>query len=221
MIKALAVIAAIYVVATIAQTPSPCCTPDQWEAYDFAWDPERDFRAGLNISYDATNQQIAVGLSESHGPERQRTYDIISLWSKKLTYIVDYHSKQCYTTELTEPFVKQCIPDDAKFVNAATIGGTLNVDIFAFQDNQTFVFSTVTSGTCIPVSTTTIRADNGRGEPDVATQNIWDVTAGIKNTSVFVPPANCAQATPLGVELSLGSLLSGSVSGVFELFNKF
>jgi len=225
MIKAILAITLLSVVSTFAQTPSACCSPDQWQAYDFDWDPERDFRAGLNISYDATNQQIAVGLSEAHGPERSRTYDIISIWSTKKSYIYDYHKKECFTTEITEEFPKQCVPTNAKFLNSATIGITLNVNVFGFQQNDTYIFSTVTADTCVPVTTTTIRSDNGRGEPDVSTQNIWDVTPGIANTSVFDIPSSCAQATPINFMNNLHTMANifGEVrpSLIHALFAKF
>lgn len=32
------------------QAPA-CCSPDQWEGYEFSWDPRHHFRAGMNISY--------------------------------------------------------------------------------------------------------------------------------------------------------------------------
>eukprot|EP01111_Echinosteliopsis_oligospora_P017292 TRINITY_DN743_c0_g1_i1.p1 TRINITY_DN743_c0_g1~~TRINITY_DN743_c0_g1_i1.p1 ORF type:complete len:237 (-),score=36.72 TRINITY_DN743_c0_g1_i1:79-753(-) len=210
MMKYIAAVALLCVAFVYAQSPSPCCTPDQWQGYNFAWDYERDFRAGLNISYDATNSLMAIALSESHGPEHQRTYDIISNYDLKRQYIYDFRRKECYTTDLTEEFPKECIPDDAQFLASATIGATLPVDIFGFRVNETLIFATVAAN-CIPVEATTIIRDNGRGEPDASTSHFWDITAGIADPSVFTPNAACVTA-PKPLEQAV-HLAEGVLSG--------
>eukprot|EP01112_Ceratiomyxa_fruticulosa_P019343 TRINITY_DN631_c0_g1_i1.p1 TRINITY_DN631_c0_g1~~TRINITY_DN631_c0_g1_i1.p1 ORF type:complete len:221 (+),score=44.92 TRINITY_DN631_c0_g1_i1:77-739(+) len=176
-----------FVIAAYSQ--APCCTPNQWQDYNFNWEPYRGFAAGINITYDAVNTRTVAQIFENVGPERTRSLDIIALYASKQIFMIDWKRNRCVLADLTEPFEKACIPQQANFLTSITLGGSLNAYVFGWESfNGTYDISIVSAdGNCWPISNKILTGQSQIVDGD----DSWNVTPGVANTNIFTPPSFC------------------------------
>lgn len=131
-----------------------CCSPDQWEAYSFSFDPRHHFRAGLNISYgilsfckiflfltffsnwniDYTGKRFRILIEEHRNGNRSRVLESIALYDKKTLYVIDHtNNGACRKEPLTGDMEQDCVPSDGKKEASITIGGSLKADVWVFN----------------------------------------------------------------------------------------
>jgi len=169
------------------------CAPVQWEGFEFNYDVERLFRGGFNISYDATNTRVRVYAREAQG-NRQGTFETIALYATKTVYEIDHTTNQCVKRPLTEAFQPDCLPSNATLSHTATIGITLNANIFTIGNYRSGFDADVVTTVANNAPVETVVYDTQIG---LDHSSYWDVTTGIKNPAVFTPPSNCGTGAPL------------------------
>jgi len=168
-----------------------CCSPDQWEAYSFSFDPRHHFRAGLNISYDYTGKRFRILIEEHRNGNRSRVLESIALYDKKTLYVIDHtNNGACRKEPLTGDMEQDCVPSDGKKEASITIGGSLKADVWVFNrtehEHDLHFVQVRTTAECYPIDSFASSERIG-----VDTTFTWDITKGIKNPAVFTPPSNC------------------------------
>ena len=192
--------------ATMAAEPKPCCTPKQWEGViELA---EAKFlgkgKAAMNssvaavahVSYDYTNARIRIDEDVYiSGSSTKRTITIIGDF-KKTRKIYSIFGGRCHIfSTTTSAFPQACIPSNATFLMGATLGGTLHYNTFAYitKDKNLGAIIDISSSKCIPIAFLAFGKSKIKNKPytEYFASVIKNVTAGIKNKSIFNPPKLC------------------------------
>eukprot|EP01116_Phalansterium_solitarium_P009153 TRINITY_DN23186_c0_g1_i1.p1 TRINITY_DN23186_c0_g1~~TRINITY_DN23186_c0_g1_i1.p1 ORF type:complete len:230 (+),score=85.01 TRINITY_DN23186_c0_g1_i1:63-692(+) len=204
-------IVALALVAAVAA--QQVCLPVQWEGYEFNYDIEKQFRGGFNISYDSTNQRVRVYAKEAVG-DRQGAFETIALFASKTLYEIDHTKNVCHKTALNQPFQPECLPANHTLETAATIGISLNVNVYGFiiQNGADVAHGqlVLTASGNAPVEEVTFDRRAG-----VDHSSFWDVTTGIKNPAVFTPPSICANAGPRVIS-TVANKARARISGIIR-----
>ncbi|CAH1795200.1 unnamed protein product [Owenia fusiformis] len=154
-----------------------------------------------DVSYDYTNKRtklVLTAVTQSPLIPRpgKQTVTYINDYVKHVSYQID-DSDGCQKSQI-DNMTKQCVPGDALFEGSATLGAkgaALPVDIYSYVmpglNFQTRATVSKSKSQCIPISMQLVA---GGVEADSGT--IWNVeahniTAGIKDPSVFEVPAKC------------------------------
>ncbi|CAF0830176.1 unnamed protein product [Adineta ricciae] len=180
----------------VAQTPKPCTSPRQWEARVHSSNPNLDADLLGRFSYDSVFQRtrilqrVKVGRTETY-------YDIISLYHDKLAFMIDMKTAKCSRFNFDQPWRDFGIQPDATPLGVAYIGSsalsdaTLLVTIWTGKEiipiNETARYiDTWTRNSCLPVSNIVF-------EPSGSVNHLryYDVTLGINDPNVFIPPEKC------------------------------
>lgn len=169
---------------------NPCCSPDQWEGYQFSFDEREHFRAGLNVSYDYTNKRLRVLIEERTPNNKKKILEAISLYNNNTMYLIDHTSNTCTSEQLNESMIQDCVPKDAVLETSPVLGGSLKTNLYRFSrtdhDEDVDFIEVRTQDNCFPVDV--FAASNRFG---VDENFFWDITLGIKDPSVFNIPPIC------------------------------
>lgn len=191
--------------AAVAAAPKPCCTPKQWEGVIELAEAKMIGRgkAAMNtsvivvasISYDYTNGRIRIDEDVYiTGSSSKRTITIIGDF-KKAKKVYSIFGGKCHTFSTTSAFPQACIPNNSTFLMGGVLGGTLHYNTFAFirKDGSLGAILDVSSNNCIPIAALAFEKAkiNSKLYSEYFTAIIKNVTAGIKNKSVFNPPKLC------------------------------
>ncbi|OZA43274.1 MAG: hypothetical protein B7X84_03595 [Alphaproteobacteria bacterium 17-39-52] len=114
-------------------------------------------------------------------------------------YVTDIDSRTCYYYPINWPFVAHDIPADAVFEGYESIGSypdyvTLSQWIIANASSPSGVghrYMTFTSQGCVPV-----RDDFFNNATGFSYMEFSDVTLGLHDPNIFVPPTGCKPAPP-------------------------
>ncbi|KAL5019135.1 hypothetical protein ScPMuIL_004857 [Solemya velum] len=189
------------ILASFAATqPAPkCCTVDQWEGFESEVAgvvPQGQqavvIDAGMAVHYDGTNQKIAAEGPVTTGGQTVNV-NLIQDYSKKLQYVI-INSNNCTKSPLGN-FKKACVPGDATLMGNYYFGGKAqNLPITAYQMivQNLQVQVGVTSIGCYPVEEIIVGQTGGVDVSEVF--NFVNITDGVKDPSVFTPPAICDTA---------------------------
>ena len=200
-----------------AQQQRPCTSPSQWEArvHSSNWKLSGDLQGQL--SYDSVSQRTRI-LQKTKVGQIETYYDIISLYQAKLVFYIDKKSGNCSYYLFDQPWHDFGVQSDAVSRGTAYIGSSMlsaanllvtiwfvytfhhlyffSGLIFVRAGNQTIPFNKTarylgvwTYEECIPVS-------NISFEPNGSINYIryYDLTLGINEPNVFVPPEQCFHA---------------------------
>jgi hypothetical protein len=207
----LAVLSVLIVVSFVRCVPTPCCTADQWEGYEFAWDERHHFRAGINISYDYTNKRLRTLLTETQHGNRERVLESIALFAQKKIYVINHRNNVCHVGTLNDEMHQNCIPSHASFQGSIVLGGALAANLWAWEayinGTRNLFYEVRTAASCIPIEGIIFVR---RNRADV--NSWWDITKGIKNPAIFTPPSNCNTASDPIVSIAK-SVTDGVVAG--------
>ncbi|XP_043931360.1 mammalian ependymin-related protein 1-like [Protopterus annectens] len=176
------------------QNPRPCDGPQRFEGKLITADPTKNYEFVANFSYDGIEKRERLAGKLITGSGENLNVEFILLYKQHLQYIIFPHNSTCFKTPLTKPFMKAGVPKNATFVAKLIIGGTsdprqrLLVNTWSGENKTEGVhyFVTVTEFGCLPVSLLT----NMRQSGWVLT-SFFNITLGIKNSGVFVPPRYC------------------------------
>eukprot|EP00350_Pseudokeronopsis_sp_OXSARD2_P004482 CAMPEP_0170549502 /NCGR_PEP_ID=MMETSP0211-20121228/7652_1 /TAXON_ID=311385 /ORGANISM="Pseudokeronopsis sp., Strain OXSARD2" /LENGTH=193 /DNA_ID=CAMNT_0010855551 /DNA_START=10 /DNA_END=591 /DNA_ORIENTATION=- len=191
----------------MAQTGIKCHMPQQWEAYQVRFDPnERPYhnhtsayRTRARYTYDGLGlRKRRVEEFQSGGADNY--YDIIELFNEKKAYVTDLKSKVCTIYEISAAdFHPHDIPSDAQFTGNEIIGSYPDqVELSQwFKPNASYYggvsdqYLTFTVGNCVPV-----RDDRWNNATGFHYEEFSDVTVGLSDPNVFIPPSGCTPAPP-------------------------
>ncbi|CAH1802946.1 unnamed protein product [Owenia fusiformis] len=177
------------------------------------------------VSYDYTNKRTKLVISKSPPIPRpgEQTVTYINDYVKHVSYQID-DINGCQKSQI-DNMTKQCVPGDALFEGSATLGGegvTLPVDIYSyimpglgFKTRATVSKSGLSE--CVPIGMQLVL---GGAELDSVAM-IWNVeahniTAGIKDPSVFEVPAKCKHAKQISKGM-VGNNLNGLLQKIQRL----
>ncbi|ESO90087.1 hypothetical protein LOTGIDRAFT_233900 [Lottia gigantea] len=185
---------ALTVTAVAGQLPLPCTSPRQFESRFARFDREKNFQEFAKVSYDEDQkrvreiEEVAIGSTKDY-------YDVLYLHNIGIEYRFNLRTRKCNVTTISKTFIPFSVPGFAKFAGQGNIGvaGFTNehVDIQLFEGKTPEghpLFISVTSPDCFPVNF-------GYYSPTVGYdhRNFYDVTVGIRDPNVFIPPSECIQ----------------------------
>ncbi|XP_064603339.1 mammalian ependymin-related protein 1-like [Liolophura sinensis] len=183
---------ALVVVTVYAQEPQRCATPTIWEARLFEQDRSKNFQRRAKLSYDEVNQRVRR-IEEVDFSESRDFYDELFLHNVGIAYRLNLRTRVCNVTALSSPFRRVGIPTFAKFRGEGYIGASVpNAGVLvSLWDGATpdggFYFGAWTVLDCVPVNDGYFSNQTG-----FISWNFFDVTLGISDPNVFVPPSECA-----------------------------
>ncbi|CAH1261894.1 EPDR1 [Branchiostoma lanceolatum] len=189
-----ALILLVLVSAAYGQVPEPCRTPSVWESRVGIQDSMRGFYVRAKLSYDRYNMRIRR-IEEVDETREKEYFDVLYLHNTMpgKEYRYNLKTKQCETRMLNTSFRRFEIPEDARPFGEFTIGTKgqpgEGVDVTMWggrtPDGGEFVGVFTLAG-CVPVSDRYFRNESSFDNTD-----FYDVTLGISNASVFIPPHEC------------------------------
>jgi len=163
-----------------------------------------------SIHYDFKNKRSALFMNIVKRDEEHKL-QVVSLCDAKdencEVYVVDLKKNKCWTKKKAGGFRKACIPDDAKDLGEFSLGlkGVFKVHSYEVKKSikRGFVEASVTvsvidDGVCVPVGENISGVMKRVG----FMQNVGfiDITAGIKNETVFDVPKQCEHGLDLNIE---------------------
>lgn len=105
-----------------------CCAPDQSTSFSFSWDERRHWRAGVNVSYDYTNQRVAMYI----GAHDHLLAELVD-FKTKTAVTVDFTSKTCHTTKVEHSMEKDCVPEGATPAQKYKVAGQMPATLYEFH----------------------------------------------------------------------------------------
>ncbi|XP_046579639.1 ependymin-related protein 1-like [Haliotis rubra] len=182
--------------ATVALA-SICCAPQQWEGFKAitTFDPSGVERYLQSYSYDAINQRYAIsGNYTSFVSSYKEIWD----YGKGTGFRINTEKQTCEAFAVTGTFPANCIPSDAVELGPADYGyGTDSISTIAYQfsdtrDESKNTIALVSSGNCVPVTSTTMVLRPGNNSLHILCFN--NIFPGIRDLSIFDPPAYCRKS---------------------------
>merc|ERR1711976_535248 len=189
------------------QAAERCCVPKQWEGnlgvtdtkYEMGSDKGQAYLSGGNVSYDATNEMVQLSVGTINQDGEALLWKAILDFKNDKTYFMT-PEEGCRFYPIGGPFREACVPDTFQPVRSTYLGAGkgnyLNIDIWQGPwEDYGIQTSMVTSTGCVPVGES--RIGNLPNENDlgnaaqVQSLGYSNISAGIKDRGVFVPPAGC------------------------------
>jgi hypothetical protein len=195
MIAALCLI--ICVSSVLAQKPTPCQTPPQWEARYSGYDTVKKDYVRAHISYDAIYQRERTIEERVLGTDEEY-YDVLYLHKEGVEYRLNLKTKNCTKQSITRPWVNFGIPANATSLGESYIGSSAvpNANLLTTIWRQQFVdtrgdkidyFGVWTYEACLPIH---IRYYAEDAQFD-AVYDFFDIVPGIEDPSAFIPRSEC------------------------------
>ncbi|XP_061413001.1 mammalian ependymin-related protein 1 [Lethenteron reissneri] len=175
--------------------PSPCVSPLQFDGRAVAYDPVSSRSRRLRLCYDGKGRRVMVHEERKGHFPCKRYYDYIYLYDEGVQYQIDQSNKRCLTKALTDAWDPYDIPSNSTFEDQYLIGGPGDqVAVQEWSDRKPArKFETwlgvYTTKDCYPVHETYI---DSAGVASMT--RFFDIEPGIKDPSVFTPPASCHKA---------------------------
>ncbi|OWF37116.1 mammalian ependymin-related protein 1-like [Mizuhopecten yessoensis] len=182
--------------AVFGQLPTPCNSPNQWEARERVVEYGAKFEEWHKVYYDGSSGRER-NIAEVEDGSTRDFFDILTLYNENKRYMINMKTKQCNVTAINRPFRHRGVPPNAQFSYAFTLGATgfsgQSITVQSFTANVTFgtfheeYFGMVTSPSCVPVN-------NFYYNPSEQTKSVvayYDLTVGISDPMAFVPPPQC------------------------------
>ncbi|XP_068730007.1 mammalian ependymin-related protein 1-like [Montipora capricornis] len=173
----------------------PCETPMVWNARSMMVDLSKDVTVFSKFSYDAEDERLSMEeMVELHAQKKKEFYKFIFIYKEQVLYQLrmENMTEKCIKTDLTEPFKKIRVPENATSVGDLTIGSNaepglgVNVAVFAGETPEGDpYYLTVTEEGCVPVSEGIRSKKYG-----YIHTSFFDVELGV-DPNVFVPPESC------------------------------
>ncbi len=84
----------------MAQVPTPCVTPPQWESRYFAYDSDRNDMVRAYLSYDSIYKRERI-IEEFQLGNQDDFYDTLYLHNQNVQYRYNFKTKTCVKTPVT------------------------------------------------------------------------------------------------------------------------
>jgi len=180
-------------VGALAQLPTTCPGPKQFEGRFQRYDRERQAQVRGAIAYDET-QRREREFEDIDIAGKKMAFDILRLHEQNIEYRVDRSTKKCNITTPRRPFFPIGVPPDAKFIGEGVIGAAgipgeaVTVATFGGQNEGGEYFVSVTYPDCFPV------ASGYKSSNNSDFTSYYDLQAGISDPDLFFPPRECTLA---------------------------
>ncbi|XP_069117847.1 mammalian ependymin-related protein 1-like [Argopecten irradians] len=183
----------------LGQVPTPCQSPNQWEARERVVEFGKNFEEYHKIYYDGSSGRER-NIAEVEDNSSREFFDILTLYNENKRYSINMKTRQCNVSAINRPFRHRGVPPNAMFNNIFTLGATgFSGEFITVQDfvaNVTFgsfheeYFGFVTSPLCVPVTNFYYNpAENTK-----SAVSYYDLKVGITDPMMFVPPPECIKA---------------------------
>ncbi|XP_035699305.1 mammalian ependymin-related protein 1-like isoform X2 [Branchiostoma floridae] len=186
--------------AAYGQVPEPCRAPSVFESNIGMQDSTRGSYVRAKLSYDRYNMRIRR-IEEVDERMEKEFFDVLYLLNTMpgKEYRFNLRTKQCVTRELNYAFRPIEIPPNATHMGDFTIGTKgaphegVEVSLWGDRNREEGAewVGSFTSTGCVPVSDMFYSNRTGR-----VTTEFFDVTLGIADANVFIPPRECMGPPP-------------------------
>lgn len=195
MMKVLLVIVFVAVAAVSAQRPQPCVSPRLFESRYYEVQLAKNITVRAKFSYDGVYKRERIVEQVDESQHRKDFYDILYLHQTRQMYVLNLKTKKCQRLPVNRPWIPAEIPPKAEFLAEEYIGDAgipnegLLIQTWAGKiPNVASYLGSWTAKGCLPVSNSMVHAQYG-----VILQSFYDVTLGISDPNVFIPPRECYQ----------------------------
>ncbi|XP_060711542.1 mammalian ependymin-related protein 1-like [Hemiscyllium ocellatum] len=191
LLAALAICSSFFLVTAMYQ-PQPCRGPNLLEGQMLTVDPSKHFEMWSKFAFDGTHKRIStksVLLMEKG--VKISVYNFL-LYKQNIMYQFYPQNKTCVKLPLRVPFLPIAIPRNATFVSQIYIGGSsapregVLANVWRGEIDTVQYVATFTDVGCLPVSEVVYTKETGW-----VTELFYDLTLGISDPDVFIPPPNC------------------------------
>ncbi|XP_062502248.1 mammalian ependymin-related protein 1-like [Corticium candelabrum] len=187
---------ALFITVAFAQDDrEPCDSPPQWEGREFHIHyGEGGFTRIEKISYDETNERYRRIEEIEFYNHSRAYYDQLFIHKEQIGYSLNIRTRQCEKFPLTEPFQKNGVPEGATYLGTHYIGSSadpaygVEVKEFSAYTERGQFHGTFTVNGCVPISHSYQSTISG-----YRTTRYFDVTLGIQDPNVFIPPKECQE----------------------------
>eukprot|EP00058_Branchiostoma_floridae_P011362 XP_002596850.1 hypothetical protein BRAFLDRAFT_99749 [Branchiostoma floridae] len=168
--------------------------PSLWEARISRVDPEKRFSERARISYDATNRRIRI-IEEVNILVAREYYDVLFIHNTEpgTEYRLNLKTKECQKRDIVDAWRPFQVPPNSTFLGESYIGtGSIQGAGVQTQlwenvfENEDKYFGVYTAVGCIPIQEEFYSRRTG-----LVTTTFFDVTGGISDPNVFIPPREC------------------------------
>merc|ERR1712212_993311 len=179
MLRVVLVAASLAVVfAQPPQPGKPCNAPPQWQGKLERRDDSKNFTEKAMISYDLTNKRVREIEMIEEGSNKT-FYERLYLHSVDKYYKIDLKTKNCTVGQIERPFPYN---EPNEHVTVMSFDG----EDTGRDGEKIKYFTEVTVPDCVPVTSGMYSDKFG-----FVKTFYFDITAGIADPMVFIPPSNC------------------------------
>jgi len=194
---------------------SICCTPDQWEGYQpsvagySSRHRKGQTKEFAQVSYDFTNKRTAAFMTFVDR-DKEKKFQIVTRYDDDMNddegkiYVVDLKEDKCWTKKTRRPFRKACIPDGAKVNGAGYLGlegkglKITGYEVATHRVDAMVTVMNIDKDTCVP--TGEVMSGSMKRVSFMRSAAFIDITAGIKNETIFDIPKACEENLDLTLE---------------------
>jgi len=181
-------------VSVVLSDPKPCHSPDVFEAHAYQFDYQLNDFIRARFSQDASMERISI-FEEFRDSEKRDVFHNIRLFREKMEYHINLKDNSCKSKAIPddEHFRRIGVPESATFIAEAEIGSNaernagvlihLWVDQFTDGSNWMGQFA---AHDCFPIHERVNTTQYG-----VIQTDFFDITLGISDPNVFIPPSGC------------------------------
>ncbi|XP_043538537.1 mammalian ependymin-related protein 1-like [Chiloscyllium plagiosum] len=191
LLAALAICSSFFLV-TAKNQPQPCYGPKLLEGQMVTFDPSKHFEMWSKFAFDGIQKRICTKsvLMMDKGVKIS-VYNFL-LYKENIMFQFYPQNNTCVKTPLRVPFLPIAIPRNATFVSQIYIGGSsapregILANVWSGEINTVHYMATFTEVGCLPVSEVIYTKETGW-----VTEMFYDLTTGISDPNVFIPPPKC------------------------------
>merc|ERR1712154_512302 len=174
----------ILAVGALAQIPTTCPGPKQFEGRFQRFDRERQYLVKGAMAYDEDGQRIKEFEDETVAGNHS-VYVKLKLYKENKEYVLDLKTRKCNVTTPHPPFHPYGVPTNSTFDADAVIGATgvpgesMTVANFKHQMGNSTFYVLVSEPHCFPVHHAYF------GEHGLETTDFFDAKEGISDPRTF------------------------------------
>ncbi|CAH1772370.1 unnamed protein product, partial [Owenia fusiformis] len=182
------------VAAASAQFPARCEAPMEWEGDAASHDHNYKYQRYGKVSYDAYNQRVRF-VDKIYFDNRTEYSDSLYLHREHVEYRIDMKTRKCEKRPITWEWYPEEVPRNSTFYGEAYLGASIpeagvEVSMWGAEYKESSGATVRWNGEfttvgCIPVHTSRSRSS------DYVSTHFYDVTVGISDPNVFIPPKEC------------------------------
>lgn len=189
-----------------AQIKPLCNMPQVFEGRVISFDPNQRsyhnrtsaFRAHARLSYDGQYKRRRIFEEYVTGTSPEQRFDILELYQVKKAYVTNLGTRKCTIHDITFDWHPLDIPTNATFEGFETLGSYPDSVTLSqwFVGNATgprgskgVRYKTFTTVGCVPV-----RSDFMSNATGFTYEEFSDVTLGLHDPNIFIPPTGCTPA---------------------------